>query len=111
MMALSGCTGRYPGNRDVQSYSTVARHAYGMFMERFNELSELRKCAECFRNGRVSSREMCTTRSERNETNAEYLVRKFDANGEGWRLAGVLSGIHGGKKKSENGSDISGRGP
>ncbi len=34
---------------------------------------------ECFRNGRVSSREMCTARSEVNETNAEYLLRKFDA--------------------------------
>ncbi len=46
MMALSGLyTGRYPGNRMFNVIPLAPGHAYGMFMERFNELSELRKCA------------------------------------------------------------------
>lgn len=55
-------------------------HAYGMFMERFNELSELRKMRmnvfemEGFLRGRCVPRDLKV-----NETDAEYLVRKFDA--------------------------------
>ncbi len=45
MMALYGLYWKVSGNRDVQSYSTGTGPCLRDVMERFNELSELRKCA------------------------------------------------------------------
>ncbi len=48
MMALSGLYWRYPGNRMFKVIPQAPPVLYGMFMERFNELSELRNAHECF---------------------------------------------------------------